>query len=264
MLEADAGRIFTAIGFLNTTAAMFKILDGQGKRPVICYRDIEQIISEICEIRDAAQGLDLPMAKLVSDELLSEFTRISRPDGATDDDGPKIPDSSFYRISGGLERLQNINYEASTRLLLGLDAASKELWECSDAPFGSAVVEKFPGCSFDIEEASKCLAVRRSTAAVLHLSRALEAAVQRIANHFEISNVSREWGKLLSDIDAALKKITEKEKKRAWSEVRSSLWHVKEAWRNPSMHPIQKYTPDEAEDVYRAARAFMRHLARLV
>ena len=36
---------------------------------------------------------------------------------------------------------------------------------------------------------------------------------------------------------------------------------VKIAWRNPTMHIARKYTPDEAEEIFRGTRTFMKHLA---
>ena len=41
-----------------------------------------------------------------------------------------------------------------------------------------------------------------------------------------------------------------------------TLLAVKDAWRNPSMHEVgQKYTDEEASDIYRAARRFMEQLS---
>jgi hypothetical protein len=54
------------------------------------------------------------------------------------------------------------------------------------------------------------------------------------------------------------------DKRDAWSESHSHLYHVKQAWRNGTMHPKKTYTQEEAEAVFAAVRVFMRHLAKLL
>jgi hypothetical protein len=43
--------------------------------------------------------------------------------------------------------------------------------------------------------------------------------------------------------------------------VLAHLHAVKVAWRNPTMHIVNQYTPEQAEEVFNAVRGFMRHLA---
>ena len=50
-------------------------------------------------------------------------------------------------------------------------------------PFGPAVAAKFPDAEYDIVEASKCLAVDRTTACVFHLMRALDFALAFLSAH---------------------------------------------------------------------------------
>ena len=52
--------------------------------------------------------------------------------------------------------------------------------------------------------------------------------------------------------------------KDKWSEALTLLVHVKQAWRNPTMHPKRTYTQAEADDIFRATRSFMQNLADLV
>lgn len=143
-----------------------------------------------------------------------------------------------------------------------------QLYRSSD-PFGDEVAKAFKPSRDDIEAAGKALALGLGTAAVFHLMRAMEAAVGRLCAELEINNVEREWGKLLSDIGDKIKgmpKATEyeKKKKNQWSECHANLFHVKQAWRNDTMHPRQSYQPDEAKEVFEATRVFMKHLSTLV
>ena len=59
------------------------------------------------------------------------------------------------------------------------------------------VNDKFPSAAFDIDEAGKCLAIGRSTAAVFHLMRALETAIRAV--HQGKAFFSPEISKMLAE-----------------------------------------------------------------
>lgn len=135
--------------------------------------------------------------------------------------------------------------------------------------FGAEVGSKFPLNAEDIESAGKCLALGQPTAAVFHLMRAMEAAVSQLSSSLQIPNPDREWGKLLSDIHRKIEsmpKTTDDERvtRNNWSESHANLYHVKQAWRNDTMHPKKTYTTEQATEVFEATRVFMRHLAFLI
>ena len=135
---------------------------------------------------------------------------------------------------------------------------------CYGAGFGDDVTNAFRETPFDIEEAGKCLALGRSTACVFHLMRAMECAVQALAARLGFLNPDREWGKLLSDVHGKIEAMPKGEMRNRWSASHAHLYHVKQAWRNDTMHPKNKYTEEEGGEVYAAVRTFMRHLAKLV
>lgn len=135
--------------------------------------------------------------------------------------------------------------------------------------FGPEVAGKFPEAGEDIENAGNCYALGQPTACVLHLMRAMEAAVEGLSLRLGVVILPRDtWGQMLGKMDDKIKEMPEKtkpqkQKKARWSEARANLFHVKEAWRNESMHPTQTYTLDQARDVIEAVRTFMTGLAKL-
>ena len=131
-------------------------------------------------------------------------------------------------------------------------------------PFGNEVMDAFPHASEDISEAGKCLALDRSTAVVFHLMRAMESAVQALSAELGITKTDRVWGSLLSDMAAKIEAMPKGAERNKWSEGHTHLYHVKQAWRNDTMHPKQTYTFSEAKAIYEAVNVFMRHLATLV
>ena len=147
---------------------------------------------------------------------------------------------------------------------LFLDEGDKKLYDCSSTIFGDEVNCSFPMLLEDISEASKCLALHRYTACVFHLMRAMEGSVQALSAKLGIQNTSREWGKLLADIKPIIESMKPGDMRNAWSETFSLLYHVKQSWRNDTMHPKQTYTEDEARAIFSAVNAFMKSLASLV
>ncbi|ABD08172.1 hypothetical protein RPB_3477 [Rhodopseudomonas palustris HaA2] len=130
--------------------------------------------------------------------------------------------------------------------------------------FGNRVTERFPNSIPDIENAGKCIALGQDTASVFHLMRAMECAVGELCTSLQIPNPDREWGKLLSDLHAKIGAMPKDKKRDAWSECHANLYHVKQAWRNSTMHPISTYSPEQSKDIFQCVRTFMNQLAILI
>ena len=138
-----------------------------------------------------------------------------------------------------------------------------------DVPsFGQDVTHTLPLLAYDIEEASLCIGYGRYTAAVFHLMRVMEAGVRHLAKKLKVpaANVAGpNWSdvqRAINDKIATLPTNTPKRRarKHALQEVSVYLQHVKNAWRNPVMHPDRKYSQSEAESIFRNVGEFMRAL----
>lgn len=84
-----------------------------------------------------------------------------------------------------------------------------------------------------------------------------------------VVDVRETWGQILGKVKTAIAALPggtqpDLDRKRQFDELATLLHHVKEAWRNPSMHAAQKYTGEEAGAVYAAVRAFVRKVAAVV
>ena len=140
----------------------------------------------------------------------------------------------------------------------------------SDSPlFGDKVEEAFPSARYDISEAGRCLALRRSTACVLHLMRALELGLASLATALEVGHADRNWQAIIECIEKQIGLRNKHTHGPKWKDedepfFSGAVFHfqlVKNAWRNPTMHAKSKYTEEEAEEIYDGARSFMRHLS---
>jgi hypothetical protein len=154
--------------------------------------------------------------------------------------------------------------ELTAATVLVIDEKMKGLFD-GVLLFGPEVEHEFPQMSEDIAESGKCLALARPTAAVFHLMRVMEIAVQRLGDKLGITLVSEKvWQKILNDINGAIKTLDQKAPAtRLYAEIAAHLYHVKLAWRNEVMHPKQTYTPDEASELFGAVKLFTRELAAI-
>lgn len=146
--------------------------------------------------------------------------------------------------------------------------------------FGADVQAKFPSISYEIDEAAKCIALSRDTAAVFHFMRALEVAIRAVATCLNVPDpvkpAEKNWAIILRKVKEAMDAKDAKPATAAtpavpasWNAGDASLFDemyalldsVKGAWRNSTMHVESKYTSDEAEQVMVAVKGFMKKLA---
>jgi hypothetical protein len=133
-------------------------------------------------------------------------------------------------------------------------------------PFGEEVFERLPSATIDIEEAGRCLALERGTATVFHLMRVMEVGLKVTASALGIP-YAPSWESYLKQIQDKVDKkwrqkgVHWKRDEPFFREILGHLQAVKVAWRNPTMHIVNQYTSEQAEDIFNAVRGFMRHLA---
>jgi hypothetical protein len=136
--------------------------------------------------------------------------------------------------------------------------------------FGTEFVTKFAsGGTYEVDEAAKCMALGRDTAAVFHFMRCMEIGIRSVAKSLGIPDpigADRNWAAMLKNIKAAMDarrnlsswKTGDRE---IFESAYASLDAVRSAWRNTTMHVENKYTPEEAEHIFVAVRGFMKTLA---
>jgi len=172
-------------------------------------------------------------------------------------------------LARGIDELQErIKDELEDGYFLHLSPEEAKLFESTDPLFGGDVQGKFPGATYEIDEAAKCLALGRSTACVFHLMRVMEIGIgsvrQSIGIPDPIKGADRNWGAILRKIKDAIDRKSTPWKpgdKALFEEAYASLDAVRAAWRNATMHVESKYNPDEAEHIYAVVKGFMRKIA---
>lgn len=132
--------------------------------------------------------------------------------------------------------------------------------------FGKEVEDKLSLVIEDISEAGKCIGLGRSTAAVFHLMRVMETGVQKLGDKLGVLFTDEKvWQIILDQVNAAIKKLDQKANEtKKYAAISAYLYNVKLAWRNEAMHPKATYTPEEAEAIFLAVRAYMKELASVL
>lgn len=139
-------------------------------------------------------------------------------------------------------------------------------------------MKAFPALAGDMETATDLYALGQNLACAFYLMRIMEVGVQRFGKKLGVSPIKRtrdrladlSWHQILNDLNPklnALPRMTAKakEKHEKISAIQSYLFAVKDAWRNPTMHPRKGgYTDPEMVNLLTLVRSSMNELASVV
>ena len=136
------------------------------------------------------------------------------------------------------------------------------------------IVERFPSALFDIEEAYKCFALSRYSAAVFHSLQIIEAGLIELGGFLMVEDPKSGWTAVSGALDRVIRKTHqertpfERENFAFLEQMQGTVGGLKNAWRNKISHAQGKLTlmtsdfsQEVAEEILYASRAFMRRLA---
>jgi hypothetical protein len=133
-------------------------------------------------------------------------------------------------------------------------------------------VEAFPSARKDMENASRCQALRQHTACVFHCIGVLQYGLYALADELQVSFSfplpMAEWCAIIDRIEAKIKELRNLPRSQAkdeiltfYSEAASQFRYLKDAWRNHVAHLRQDYDKREADGVLSHTQEFMEHLS---
>lgn len=171
---------------------------------------------------------------------------------------PQVSADAIRRFA--LELDGRITDELHRTTLLTLSLEDERRYN-DTTPFGHEVADWFSSAAYDVEEATKCLALERSTACVFHLMRVIEVGVRVAGKSLNDPSIdvaqNPTWQNLIDKFQRELNKKPA-DQSAAWRSnaeffagVTAHLFALKVAWRNPTMHIERTYNQAEAEDVGR-------------
>jgi hypothetical protein len=198
--------------------------------------------------------LHLPMSAKQALHCLKSFEYADRVDD-------KLCDETFalYR---------RIKDEFENQLFFMIPPNKASLYESGATFFDKRASDRFPDLLYDMDEACKCYALGRTTACVFHLMRIMERGVQVFGDLLGVTSTAEKvWQTIIGDIRKAVEKKYPDRKqveRIKYENVLAHLETIKIAWRNPTMHPKNTYTEEEAEGIIHAVKIFMGDLTKLV
>lgn len=172
------------------------------------------------------------------------------------------------------ELMRRVQDEVGSAQLLHVPRSAVQFYQ-SPLKGWEQIVDRFPGAVRDIEEACKCFALSRYTAAVFHSLLVVEVGLVELGTLIQVNDPISGWTavaqRLKKIIDTKYQDLSPFEKaNRAFLEqIQGTVEALKNAWRNKISHAHGKLTvmtgeefhPDVAEEILTATRAFMRRLA---
>lgn len=254
-LQSDCAESQTVLGQLDPKVIPAKVHE----RLAMFHERLDAHNIKLIRLLD---GLKEYLGKLHLGFSIREVDRVR----ASIEGQPIQPDA----LKGHFARLrERIEDELDTRLFFFVSPDRAKYLLETEAPFGKEVQDKFPELTGDIVDATWCLGVERSTAAVYHLMCATELAIRRLAKRLKIprQNVEHKtWGQIFGRINpeiVSLPNVTasQKARKEKYAEAMAHLNNVKDAWRNSTMHSRRRYTQEEAEAIFENVKTFVKHLA---
>jgi hypothetical protein len=183
-----------------------------------------------------------------------------------------IPPEMIMRVQGYIrEIVTSLRREAKTRLFLVIAAEHQRFYEPPGFLFTPEVDVNFGSIRYDLTEAGKCLALERSTAAVYHLVRCLEAGLRALARCLGIPDpvkgYDQSWGRVLESIKAKIEERWPTAATRlsgegqVFASLYGSLAAIKSPYRDTTMHLQEKYTEEEARYVFEMVKGLMTKIA---
>jgi hypothetical protein len=110
----------------------------------------------------------------------------------------------------------------------------------------------------DLEEAGKCIAFERSTAAAFHLLRGTEAVLRQfycgLVKQHRVSPML--WGNMIID-------LRKRHKAKPHHDLIEHLDHIRRSFRNPTQHPEKMYDMDEVQDLWSLCTDAISRMAKI-
>jgi len=179
------------------------------------------------------------------------------------------------------QKLYPLGDELQGRLIDEMDG--KSLWSLTiaEAEYYSnpkkgweEAVNRFPTAISDVEEASKCFALSRYAACIYHSIQVVEAGLIELGKFISVEDPKSGWTAVANKLKKIISKKYEdrtdfeKQNFEFLVQVQGTVEALKNAWRNKISHVegrlilvTKDFSPEVAEEILFATRAFMRRLA---
>lgn len=257
--------VFGALSYLAETrrrlADIIEKMDDVGPEALFTFQEpeLEQIPNTLGNFVMAGREFEIPGIAAAAEEAHDLFGQLTAK--------PNLNRNDVLRFQTAIHGLQAtfINVAKDT-MLLNVSVDGVRYYIGDRLGFGDEVENKFPSSKDDSREASRCRALERWTASVMHCMRALEAPLLAFAKDvLEKPPKKNTWHLIIKEIEdeiEAQKKAGKHSELQFESQAANYFRHVKDAWRNHAMHAKAFYGEEDAIEIYDGTRSLMRHLSK--
>lgn len=271
MMKIFAGKLIDEHNLLATLGQALIDNRAFGRALRLAPADITDMRRRAKGIKEHCEDLGAMASAAVAGEVDALLAAVEASDPQPNGDFV-ISISDSIPLEARITEMTNmLKREFQTRLMLAVSPGMDRFFEPSVPLFGSAVGVKFPSITYDLSEGGKCMALGRSTAAVFHLLRCLEAGIRAIARCLAIpdptTGYGRNWGQILKDVKAAMDGRWPNNASRMagdgklFEALYGSLAAIKSPYRDTTMHLDEKYTEDEARYIFEMVKGLMIQIA---
>ena len=246
MRQFDARRLM-ALDSLFVALRVYESSTDSNPNAIFTEESVKHLLKDLEDTTQICTEMGLPVGRHKASSIIGQLT----PSGANPHD-----------IAVELGHLSDIIHtELESHVFLYIEPTKAYLYLQPEL-FGFQVAERFPSASDDIEEAGKCLALNRATACVFHLMRVLEFGLYVLAEDLAIDNIRENWQNAIDQIDKAIRSLPKTdERKDLYADAATNFMHIKDAWRNRTMHVGRIYTDEKAQQIFDNTKVCMQALA---
>ena len=262
MLQLPIGRLIWTFHSLSVFTQVLATKLSAKQNLVITDSDYHELLKAAEEFSSLCSDVSLSVTHEMSKLICSDLGRATK-----NDSGNwlfSIQNTALIRCETSLKQLIGcIRAEATTKSAMILPPEKAALYSPDNPLWGGEIRNKFPSAIYDIDEAAKCLALERPTAAVFHVMRVVEVAMKAISKCLGLQEPNNpNWG-------AYLKLIRDECESRgkSWTDWQlfQDIWQridsIKDAQRNTTLHVETIHTPEEAEFIFKATEGLMKKIA---
>lgn len=266
MLELHAAPFLRALGLITKIGQCVSVVRHmQPNTSMEVQRsDYQQLKSDADEFHDICVKVGLPLSALSAERLGREVEKILSSDGREE---MKLNHKTLIALFEIIDQVDNrVTDEFKSRPVLMLSAETAGYYKPPEPLFGLYFKDRFAGAQYDLDEAGKCLAIERSTAAVFHSMRIVELGIGAMHSCLGIkaplTGNGRNWGNILGRIkDELFRRGQHWHEYSYFQELYVLLDAIKHAWRNATMHVENKYTEEEALEIFQTVKSLMKRIA---
>lgn len=258
------GEVVDLISFMSSMGSLWAHVTGpnapHNQRHSLLPEQHEDISARAARLHDLLVQLDVPVSAKYANDLKRALAA-----GFVENGNYIFAAQNRNNVIAALRGISNTTgTELSTKLFFSVAAKQSTLYEPPAPHFGAEVRTKFRSATFDIDEAAKCLAFGRATAAVFHLMRVLEHGIKAVILCLGLTIPDNpSWGILLSEIRK--ERLRRGDSKWEENDLFQDLWQhldsIKDAQRDGTMHVETIHTEEDATLIFDNTRAFMKKVA---